>query len=121
MRLLTYQTADGPAAAIQVDETLVPADAVDAPASTVRGLLEALDGEGLRELAARAETAEERVPLAEATLCAPIPDAQAWVSTTAITPRRRARRYRPRRCGSPSSPIRTAEWLDSEYTASAKA
>src|ERR1700704_3792587 len=75
MRLLTYQTADGPAAAIQVDETLVPADAVDAPASTVRGLLEALDGEGLRELAARAETAEERVPLAEATLCAPIPDA----------------------------------------------
>ena len=75
MRLLTYQTADGPAAAIQVDETLVLADAVDAPASTVRGLLEALDGEGLRELAARAETAEERVPLAEATLCAPIPDA----------------------------------------------
>jgi len=58
-----------------VDETLVPADAVDAPASTVRGLLDALDGEGLRELAARAETAEERVPLAEATLCAPIPDA----------------------------------------------
>ena len=76
MRLLTYQTADGPAAAIQVDETLVPARAVDAPASTVRGLLEALDGRGLRELAARAETAEERVPLAEATLCAPIPDAQ---------------------------------------------
>src|SRR3981189_375884 len=75
MRLLTYQTADGPAAAIQVDETLVPADAVDAPPSPVRGLLEALDGEGLRELAARAETAEERVPLAEATLCAPIPDA----------------------------------------------
>jgi 2-keto-4-pentenoate hydratase/2-oxohepta-3-ene-1,7-dioic acid hydratase in catechol pathway len=58
-----------------VDETLVPARAVDAPA-TVRGLLEALDGRGLRELAARAEKAEERVPLAEATLCAPIPDAQ---------------------------------------------
>jgi 2-keto-4-pentenoate hydratase/2-oxohepta-3-ene-1,7-dioic acid hydratase in catechol pathway len=75
MRLLTYQTADGPAAAIQVDETLVPARAVDAP-STVRGLLEALDGKGLLELAARAENAEERVPLVEATLCAPIPDAQ---------------------------------------------
>src|SRR5439155_413890 len=75
MRLLTYRTADGPAAAIQVDETLVPAGAVDAP-STVRGLLEALDGEGLRELAARAEDAQERVPLAEATLCAPIPDAR---------------------------------------------
>jgi 2-keto-4-pentenoate hydratase/2-oxohepta-3-ene-1,7-dioic acid hydratase in catechol pathway len=76
MRLLTYRTADGPAAAIQVDETLVPARALDAPASTVRGLLEALDGRGLRELAARAENAEERVPLAEVTLCAPIPDAQ---------------------------------------------
>ena len=75
MRLLTYRTADGPAAAIQVDETLVPASAVDAPASTVRGLLEALDGDGLRELAARAEDAEERIPLADATLCAPIADA----------------------------------------------
>ena len=76
MRLLSYQTAAGPAAAIQVDETLVPAGAVDAPASTVRGLLEALDGEGLRELAARAEDAEERIPLADPTLCAPIPDAR---------------------------------------------
>ena len=54
MRLLIYQMADGPAAAIQVDETLVPADSVDAPASTVRGLLEAFDCEGVRELAARA-------------------------------------------------------------------
>jgi 2-keto-4-pentenoate hydratase/2-oxohepta-3-ene-1,7-dioic acid hydratase in catechol pathway len=76
VRLLTYRTADGPAAAIQVGERLVPARAVDAPASTVRGLLEVLDREGLRELAARAENAEERVPLAEVTLCAPIPDAQ---------------------------------------------
>ena len=75
MRLLSYQAAAGPAAAIQVGDMLVPAGALDAPATTVRGLLEALDGEGLRELAARAETAEERVPLAEATLCAPIPDA----------------------------------------------
>ena len=75
MRLLSYQTAVGPAAAIQVDETLVPARAVDAPAPTVRGLLEALDGDGLRELAARAEDAEERIPLADATLCAPIADA----------------------------------------------
>jgi len=76
VRLLSYQTAVGPAAAIQVDKTLVPASAVDAPASTVRGLLEALDGGGLRELAARAEDAEARIPLAEARLCAPIPDAQ---------------------------------------------
>ncbi|MCW3057893.1 MAG: 5-carboxymethyl-2-hydroxymuconate delta-isomerase [Solirubrobacterales bacterium] len=76
MRLLSYQAADGPAAAIQVEDELVPLSAVPAPASTARGLLEVLDGDGLRELAARAEDAEERVPLAEATLCAPIPDAQ---------------------------------------------
>jgi 2-keto-4-pentenoate hydratase/2-oxohepta-3-ene-1,7-dioic acid hydratase in catechol pathway len=76
MRLLTYQAADGPAPAIQADDALVPANALDAPASSVRGLLEALDGEGLRELAARAEDAEERIALADVTLCAPIPDAQ---------------------------------------------
>jgi 2-keto-4-pentenoate hydratase/2-oxohepta-3-ene-1,7-dioic acid hydratase in catechol pathway len=75
MRLLTYQTSDRPAAAIQVDDALVPASAVDAPASTVRGLLEALNDDGLRELAARAEDAEERIVLADVTLCAPIPDA----------------------------------------------
>src|SRR2546421_8225200 len=75
MRLLSYQTAAGPAAAIQVGGMLVSAGALDAPASTVRGLLEALDGDGLRELAARAEDAEERIPLADATLCAPIADA----------------------------------------------
>jgi acylpyruvate hydrolase len=76
MRLLSYQTAAGPAAAIQVGDALVPASAVDAPASTVRGLLEALDGDGLGELAARAQDAEERIRLADATLCAPIPDAR---------------------------------------------
>jgi len=76
MRLLSYQAADGPAAAIQVEDELVPLSAVAAPASTVRGLLEALDGEGLRDLAVRAEDVKERVSLAEATLCAPVPDAQ---------------------------------------------
>ena len=76
MRLLSYQTADGPAAAIQIEDALVPASSVDAPASTVRGLLEALDGDGLRELGARAGDAGQRVSLADATLCAPIPDAQ---------------------------------------------
>jgi acylpyruvate hydrolase len=76
MRLLSYQTTEGPAAAIQLSDTLVPVSALDAPASSARGLLEALDGDRLRELAARAEDADERIPLAEATLCAPIPDAQ---------------------------------------------
>jgi acylpyruvate hydrolase len=76
MRLLSFQTGAGPAAAIGLDDTLVPVSALDAPASTVRELLETLEGEELRELAARAEDADERIPLAEATLCAPIPDAQ---------------------------------------------
>jgi 2-keto-4-pentenoate hydratase/2-oxohepta-3-ene-1,7-dioic acid hydratase in catechol pathway len=76
MRLLSYQAAGAPAAAIQLEDELVPLSAVAAPALTVRGLLEALDGDGLRELAARAEDAEERLPLAQATLRAPIPDAQ---------------------------------------------
>jgi 2-keto-4-pentenoate hydratase/2-oxohepta-3-ene-1,7-dioic acid hydratase in catechol pathway len=75
VRLLTYQAAEGRAAAFHVDDALVPASALDAPASTVRGLLEALDGDGLRELAARAQDVEERIPLADATLCAPVPDA----------------------------------------------
>jgi acylpyruvate hydrolase len=76
MRLLSYQTDAGPTAAIEVQDTLVPVSALDAPAETVRGLLEALDGDGLRDLGARAADAEERVSLAEATLCAPIPDAR---------------------------------------------
>jgi 2-keto-4-pentenoate hydratase/2-oxohepta-3-ene-1,7-dioic acid hydratase in catechol pathway len=75
VRLLTYQTTAGPAAAIQLEDTFVPARAVDAPASSVRGLLEAVDGDGLRELAARAEDAGGRIPLAGATLCAPVVDA----------------------------------------------
>ncbi len=76
MRLLSCQTTTGPTAAIQVDDGLVPVSALDTPASTVRGLLEALDGDGLRELAAHAENTDERISLADATLCAPIPDAQ---------------------------------------------
>jgi 2-keto-4-pentenoate hydratase/2-oxohepta-3-ene-1,7-dioic acid hydratase in catechol pathway len=76
VRLLSYQTAAGPAAAIQVEDALVPASSVDAPAPTVRGLLEALDLDGLRELAARASEADERIPLVDAALCAPIPDAR---------------------------------------------
>jgi 2-keto-4-pentenoate hydratase/2-oxohepta-3-ene-1,7-dioic acid hydratase in catechol pathway len=75
VRLLSYQTAAGPAAAIQAEDTLVPVSALDMLA-TVRGLLEALDRDGLRELAGRAADADERIPLAEATLCAPIPDAE---------------------------------------------
>jgi acylpyruvate hydrolase len=75
VRLLSHRTAAGPAAAIQVEDTLVPTSALGAP-STVRGLLEALDRDGLSELAASAQDAQQRVSLAEASLCAPVPDAQ---------------------------------------------
>jgi acylpyruvate hydrolase len=77
MRLLSFSTEDGPAAGVQVGEELVPVSALDAPANTVRGLLAALDGNGLRELARRAgEATSERVALADATLHAPVTDPQ---------------------------------------------
>jgi 2-keto-4-pentenoate hydratase/2-oxohepta-3-ene-1,7-dioic acid hydratase in catechol pathway len=76
MRLVSSGTEDGPAAAVQIGDDLVPVSALDAPATTVRGLLEALDGDGLRELEVRAEQADERIALTDVTLHAPIPDPQ---------------------------------------------
>jgi 2-keto-4-pentenoate hydratase/2-oxohepta-3-ene-1,7-dioic acid hydratase in catechol pathway len=76
MRLVSFQTDDGPAAAVQIADDLVPVSALDAPAQTVRGLLAALDAKGLSELEERAGEANERIVLAEATLCAPITDPQ---------------------------------------------
>jgi acylpyruvate hydrolase len=76
MRLVSFHTEDGSAAAVQLGEGLVPVSALDAPATTVRGLLEVLDAEGLRELGRRAEEAGERVSLADVTLSAPITDPQ---------------------------------------------
>jgi acylpyruvate hydrolase len=76
MRLLSFSTEDGPAAGVQVGEDLVPVSVLYAPASTVRGLLAALDADGLRELGRRAEGASERVALAGATLHAPVTDPQ---------------------------------------------
>lgn len=76
MRLVSFQADEGPAAAVQVGESLVVASTLGAPAVTVRGLLEALDAEGLRELGEAAERTSERIALGEATLCAPIIDPQ---------------------------------------------
>jgi acylpyruvate hydrolase len=75
MRLVSIHTADGPAAAVQLGEDVVPVATLGAPATTVRGLLAALDGEGLRELQARAE-AGERMSLTDVTLHAPVTDPQ---------------------------------------------
>ena len=74
MRLVSFHTEDGPAAAVQIAEELVPVSALDAPATNVRGLLEALDADGLRDLGRRTEITDERISLSDATLHAPITD-----------------------------------------------
>jgi acylpyruvate hydrolase len=78
MRLVSFQAEDGPAAAggVQIGEDIVPLHALRASATTVRGLLETLGGEGLAELGVQAASMGERVALADVTLHAPIPDPQ---------------------------------------------
>jgi acylpyruvate hydrolase len=76
MRLVSFDTEDGPAAAVQLGEDLIPTSALDASSSTVRGLLAALDADGLRDLGRRAEEAGERIALADVTLHAPVTDPQ---------------------------------------------
>jgi 2-keto-4-pentenoate hydratase/2-oxohepta-3-ene-1,7-dioic acid hydratase in catechol pathway len=74
VRLLTYDDGSGPQAGIQLEQELVPVAALGAPAGSLRGLLHALDADGLAELAARAGDAGSRVALADVRLLAPVPD-----------------------------------------------
>jgi acylpyruvate hydrolase len=76
MRLVSFSTEDGQAAGVQIGEQLVPVSPLDAPARTVRGLLETLDADGLRELGRRAGEAGERLALADVALHAPVTDPQ---------------------------------------------
>jgi 2-keto-4-pentenoate hydratase/2-oxohepta-3-ene-1,7-dioic acid hydratase in catechol pathway len=76
VRLLSYESEEGPAAAVQLDDSIVPVSELEAPAATVRGLLERLDADGLRRLGERAAQADRRVPLGEVSLHAPVPDPQ---------------------------------------------
>jgi acylpyruvate hydrolase len=78
MRLATFDAADGPTAAVLLGDELVPVAALDAPSTSVRGLLAELDAAGLRELGERAEQAapEERIALADVRLHAPVTDPQ---------------------------------------------
>ena len=78
MRLLSYDTGDGPLAGVLVDDRVVPAAALGAPAADVRGLLAALDADGLRELGARALAAGEGdgIALDDVRLHAPVVDPQ---------------------------------------------
>jgi acylpyruvate hydrolase len=74
MRLVSIHTEAGPAAAVVLGEDVVPVSTLGAPATTVRGLLAALDAEGLGELRRRAERTDERVALADVRLHAPVTD-----------------------------------------------
>jgi acylpyruvate hydrolase len=76
MRLVSAHTEEGPAAAVLLGDDFVPASTLGAPATTVRGLLVALDDEGLRELQRRAEQTDERTALADVRLHAPVTDPQ---------------------------------------------
>lgn len=76
MRLLSYDSGDGPVAGVLVGDRVVPASALNAPAASVRGLLDALDATGLRDLGARAASAGESVALDEVRLHAPVLDPQ---------------------------------------------
>jgi acylpyruvate hydrolase len=74
VRLVTFESDSGPQAGVLVGEAVVSAAALNAPATSVRGLLEALDARGLQELADRASEAEARIALSKVSLLAPIPD-----------------------------------------------
>jgi len=74
MRLVTYEVGAGAEAGVLVDEQVVPVSALDAPARSVRGLLELLDAAGLLALGERAAASDERLALASVRLLAPVPD-----------------------------------------------
>jgi acylpyruvate hydrolase len=77
MRLVSYAADDGPAAGVLLGAEIVPLSALeDLPAATVRGVLEELDGAGLRRLGELATSASERLAVGDVRLLAPVPDAQ---------------------------------------------
>jgi acylpyruvate hydrolase len=74
VRLLTYDDGSGPQAGVQVGGGIVPVTALGAPTGSVRGLLGALDADGLAQLGRRAGEADGHVALADVRLLAPVPD-----------------------------------------------
>jgi len=74
MRLVTYDNGAGAEAGVLVDQQVVPVSALDAPARSVRGLLERLDAAGLLALGERAAASDERLALGSVRLLAPVPD-----------------------------------------------
>jgi 2-keto-4-pentenoate hydratase/2-oxohepta-3-ene-1,7-dioic acid hydratase in catechol pathway len=74
MRLVTYDNGAGAEAGVLLEREIVPVSALDAPARSVRGLLELLDAAELVALGDRAGSSEERLALEGVRLLAPIPD-----------------------------------------------
>jgi acylpyruvate hydrolase len=76
VRLLSFHSDDGPAAAVQVGDSLVPVSKLGVSPTSVRGLLGTLDADGLRGLGERAAQADERTPVSAVRLHAPVLDPQ---------------------------------------------
>ncbi len=76
MRLVTYAAGTGSAGGVLVGDQVVPLASLDAPSTSVRGLLAALDSAELAALGAHAADAAERLELGEVELLAPVPDPQ---------------------------------------------
>jgi acylpyruvate hydrolase len=76
MRLVTYTDRTGPHGGILLGDEVVPLAALGVPSDSVRGLLSALDADGLAALGERAASAVERTELAALQLLAPVPDPQ---------------------------------------------
>lgn len=74
MRLVTYDAGSGPRGGVLLGDEIVPLAALGAPADSVRGLLGALDADGLAALGERAAQAGDRLPRADVRLLAPVPD-----------------------------------------------
>ncbi len=74
MRLVTYEDGSGQDAGVLVDDEIVRLSALDAPASTVRGLLGALDAEGLAALGELATATADRTAVDSVQLLPPVPD-----------------------------------------------
>ncbi len=74
MRLVTFDDGSGPRAGVLLGGEVAPVSGLDAPAGSVRGLLEALDADGLAELGRRAQDGRERLALSAVRLLPPVTD-----------------------------------------------
>lgn len=74
MRLVTFDDGLSAQAGVLLGDQIVDVAGLDAPAATVRGLLEALDADGLAALGERAAASSEHFARSTVRLLAPVPD-----------------------------------------------